>query len=65
MAGAVVETPQTRAAIIVDRTQIAPGMTVAAGLSLTLKQGWHTYWRTPGDSGLPAEVKWTLPPAGM
>jgi thiol:disulfide interchange protein DsbD len=60
-AGGIVETPQTRAALIVDRTQVAPGASFSVGLSLTLKQGWHTYWRTPGDSGLPAEVTWTLP----
>ncbi len=26
-----------------------------------MDQGWHTYWRNPGDSGLPTRVKWTLP----
>jgi thiol:disulfide interchange protein DsbD len=23
--------------------------------------GWHTYWRNPGDAGLPTKAKWTLP----
>jgi thiol:disulfide interchange protein DsbD len=23
--------------------------------------GWHTYWRNPGDAGLPTRAKWTLP----
>lgn len=24
-----------------------------AAVRLTLKQGWHTYWRAPGDAGIP------------
>ena len=26
-----------------------------------LKQGWHIYWKNPGDAGLPVEIKWQLP----
>ena len=22
---------------------------------------WHTYWKFPGDAGLPTEIKWKLP----
>jgi len=57
----VVTTPQTRAALILDRAEVASGEAFTAGLSLQLKKGWHTYWRTPGDSGLATEVIWTLP----
>lgn len=31
------------------------------GLRLEMEPHWHTYWRYPGDSGLPTEVKWSLP----
>jgi thiol:disulfide interchange protein DsbD len=61
-AGATVETPQTRATLIVNRAQVAPGTSFLAGLDLELKHGWHTYWRTPGDSGLAADIQWALPP---
>jgi thiol:disulfide interchange protein DsbD len=30
-------------------------------LHLRMKEGWHTYWRNPGDSGEPPHVAWTLP----
>ncbi len=30
-------------------------------LHLKLEKGWHTYWQNPGDSGLPPQLKWTLP----
>ncbi|HET6520993.1 MAG TPA: protein-disulfide reductase DsbD domain-containing protein, partial [Geminicoccaceae bacterium] len=30
-------------------------------LRLRMAEGWHTYWRNPGDSGLPTTIEWTLP----
>ena len=41
--------------------QIAAGGTLQAGLVITIEEHWHVYWINPGDSGLPPEVKWTLP----
>src|ERR1700694_812578 len=32
------------------------------GLRQTIRPKWHTYWKNPGESGLPTEIKWTLPP---
>lgn len=29
-----------------------------AGLQLTLAPGWKTYWRVPGDSGIPPRFSW-------
>ncbi len=34
----------------------APGLTL--GLEIALKPGWKTYWRSPGDAGLPVEIDW-------
>lgn len=28
---------------------------------IRLKDGWHTYWRNPGDSGAPSVITWHLP----
>ena len=30
-----------------------------AGLRLTLKEGWKTYWRSPGEAGIPPRFDWT------
>jgi thiol:disulfide interchange protein DsbD len=30
-------------------------------LHIALRDGWHTYWKNPGDSGIPTRIKWTLP----
>ena len=30
-----------------------------AGIEIRLKQGWHTYWRYPGDAGVPPRFDFT------
>ena len=42
--------------IIAGWTQ-ADGTRMAA-LELTLAPGWKTYWRSPGDAGIPPEFSW-------
>src|SRR6202795_3444545 len=29
------------------------GTVLLGGVAIQLQPGWHTYWRTPGDSGVP------------
>ncbi|TLX16721.1 DUF255 domain-containing protein [Rhizobium sp. MHM7A] len=37
-----------------------PGSDIAyAGLSISMKEGWHVYWRSPGEGGLPPAFKIT------
>jgi thiol:disulfide interchange protein/DsbC/DsbD-like thiol-disulfide interchange protein len=58
----VVTSPQVRAELMAhapDGTN--PGKTVWVGLQLTHQPEWHTYWKNPGDSGLPTDLQWTLP----
>ncbi|MBX7197858.1 MAG: thioredoxin family protein [Rhodospirillaceae bacterium] len=55
------QTEEVQAELLADRTTVAPGGSVWLGLDLKIKQGWHTYWRTPGDSGQPTSIRWTLP----
>ena len=33
--------------------------TISAGLDVDLKPGWKTYWRSPGEVGLPPEIDWS------
>ncbi len=40
---------------------IVPGATAQLGLRIRHDPEWHTYWRNPGDSGLPTEISWILP----
>jgi thiol:disulfide interchange protein len=59
----VVTTEQVRAELMAHAPDGAdPGKTVWVGLQLTHQPEWHTYWKNPGDSGLPTQLTWTLPP---
>ena len=45
------------------QAEILPGWRAEGGqhfaaLHLTLAPGWHTYWRTPGASGIPPDLGW-------
>lgn len=31
---------------------------IDVGLQLRLTPGWHTYWRSPGDAGIPPSIDW-------
>jgi DsbC/DsbD-like thiol-disulfide interchange protein/cytochrome c biogenesis protein CcdA len=49
------------AALYAESVSIAPGQTAWLDVHLAVAPGWHIYWHNPGDSGLPTEIKWTLP----
>jgi DsbC/DsbD-like thiol-disulfide interchange protein len=45
---------QSSARLLAARVQGESGDRVfRAGVEIKLKEGWHTYWRYPGDSGVP------------
>ncbi len=61
-ASAEVHTEQVRAELLVHAPDgVTPGKTLWLGLRLQHQPHWHTYWKNPGDSGLPTELRWTLP----
>ncbi len=43
---------------VLDGGMTARG-TYMTALRLTLKAGWKTYWRTPGDGGIPPQFDWS------
>ena len=51
-----------QAELIAEPAAIAPGEPFWIGIRLRIKQGWHVYWRNPGDSGEAVSVAWRLPP---
>ena len=61
--GAVVTTPQVRAELVAHAPEgVAAGRTLSLGLLIQHQPHWHTYWKNPGDSGLPTTLAWQLPP---
>ncbi len=60
---AVVTTPQVRAELVAHAPDgVAAGKPLWLGLKIEHQPHWHTYWKNPGDSGLPTTLQWTLPP---
>ena len=53
-----------KARLISETDAIAPGQSIWVALEFNIRDGWHTYWRNPGDSGQATKLVWTLP-AGL
>ncbi len=54
--------PKAVPSLVADTTAVAPAQPFLLGIRFKLADGWHLYWRFPGDSGAAPQVKWTLPP---
>jgi len=55
-----VETGEARTQLLAEGPFV-PGETVWFALHQKLSEGWHVYWKNPGDSGLPLVMNWSLP----
>ena len=61
VAATPVRTQHVEAELVSARTALVPGEPLTVALRLAIDNGWHTYWRNPGDSGLPTALAWKLP----
>ncbi|MEY2953727.1 MAG: hypothetical protein RLZZ401_1814, partial [Pseudomonadota bacterium] len=58
----LVTTEQIRAELIAHAPQgVSIGRPVWVGLRIAHQPEWHTYWKNPGDSGLPTVLEFKLP----
>ena len=62
LSGNTVATDNVKAHLVSEVSTIAPGQSFWVALQLDIRDGWHTYWRNPGDSGLATQLAWQLPP---
>jgi suppressor for copper-sensitivity B len=53
-----VRTDQTAVRLVSAAGAVGTADRLSIGLQFTLKPGWKTYWRSPGDAGLPVTVDW-------
>lgn len=53
--------PHVRAKIIAENTSLTPQAENRLAVVLEHADGWHTYWRMPGDAGLVTEFTFTKP----
>jgi DsbC/DsbD-like thiol-disulfide interchange protein len=53
-----VELHASRARLVAGQTG-GDGSTRLAGLEIEMEEGWKTYWRMPGDAGVPPTFDWS------
>jgi len=53
-----VELPNARVRLLAGPPAVEGAKSYLAGVELTLGEGWKTYWRTPGDAGVPPSFDW-------
>lgn len=51
--------------LVAEREIVQPGETFYAAFDLVIAEGWHVYWRNPGDAGLPPKANWTAGAAAV
>src|ERR1700739_1718448 len=59
---APVQTEHVEAELVAENTGLTAGGENWLALRLAPEQGWHVYWRHPGESGLDTAINWSLPP---
>src|ERR1700723_4813601 len=62
LSGSTVATDNVKARLVSEVNAIGPGQVFWVALELEIRDGWHTYWRNPGDSGQATKLAWQLPP---
>ncbi len=55
------QSPIAKAQLLLHAPQVKQGEPIAAGVLFTMPEGWHIYWRNPGDSGIPTTLSWDVP----
>ena len=55
-------TDLAKAELIAEPSAVRPGEAFWVGVRMRMREGWHTYWRNPGDSGEATSIAWSLPP---
>ena len=49
------------AKLVSDVSAIEPGKPFRLGVLIDMLPGWHVYWKSAGETGLPTQVKFVLP----
>ncbi len=52
---------KVKAHLVADAMKIEPGSTLRLGIRFEVADGWHIYWRYPGEAGLATAIDLRLP----
>ena len=53
--------PHISVSLVSEDSHLIKGQTHRIALKLQPDDGWHTYWKNPGDTGQPTTMEWNLP----
>ena len=53
--------PHIATSLVPESLTPAAGTRTTIAIAMAPQPGWHGYWQTPGDSGFPMKIDWTLP----
>lgn len=59
--GATVRTPHVTAQFLTAEQSWSQAKEHRLAIYFDILDGWHVYWKNPGDSGIPTTVRWRLP----
>ncbi|MEP0828024.1 MAG: thioredoxin family protein [bacterium] len=48
-------------ALLSETEQITAGKPFGSAIHFKIDDGWHLYWKNPGDAGAPPSIEWQLP----
>ncbi len=54
------DVPRVVAHLLVESETIEAGEAFRVGILFEVADGWHVYWRNPGDSALPTRIIWQV-----
>jgi len=47
--------------LIPEKNSVQPGDSLWLAIKVNIHDHWHSYWKNPGDVGIPLKIDWTLP----
>jgi thiol:disulfide interchange protein len=50
-----------QAELFAEQSSIQPGQPFWLATKVIVHEGWHTYWKHPGDAGIACSIEWVLP----
>ena len=56
---AAVQKPDIKAGLLIGGSEAGQPDVIWIGVRIDLGSGWKTYWKSPGDAGLPTEFDWS------
>ena len=60
-AAPVAQAQYAKVSLVSEADAITPGNPFHVAIDFELTDGWHIYWKNPGDSGLAASTFWDIP----